>query len=322
MKMVLLDGALCNQMTQYVFARCLQEEFKDTNELVLLDDLWYFCDHGALGHQMQSIEHHEYQLDKFPNIHPVTRASQYFDADVWAQIVKVARSLPPLNIGSFLPQILKNNGLDFFMIAETQTHHFDGKIAHMPYYHYIPEMLQSQGNAYYYGWFTNGGWFQRHEKMFLHEFELPPLWEPQDLEMQKKIEGSTSVSIHIRRGSFAATNRTTPCDYFTNAISQVLQYLQKNKKYRKKPPCFFIFSDEIQWVEEHGKEYGLHKIPYPVVYCQADRTLADNHCDLQLMAQCDIMILEFSSVYSYMAALLNQKKNKIVINPNKSRGVF
>ena len=111
--MVLLDGALCNQMTQYVFARCLQEEFKDTNELVLLDDLWYFCDHGALGHQMQSIEHHEYQLDKFPNIHPVTRASQYFDADVWAQIVKVARSLPPLNIGSFLPQILKNNGLDF-----------------------------------------------------------------------------------------------------------------------------------------------------------------------------------------------------------------
>ena len=51
-EMVLLDGTLCNQMTQYVFARCLQEEFKDTNELVLLDDLWYFCDHGALGHQM------------------------------------------------------------------------------------------------------------------------------------------------------------------------------------------------------------------------------------------------------------------------------
>lgn len=322
MKMVLLDGALCNQMTQYIFARCLQEELKDTNELVILDDLWFYCEHGALCNQVQSIEHHEYQLDKFPNIHPIVRASQYFDADVWTEIVNIARSKPCLTGGSYLPQILKDNGLDFFMIAETQIHQFDGMIAQMPYYYYMPEMLQSQGSVYYFGWFTNGGWFQRHEKKFLHEFELPPLWQPHDIEMQNRIQASTSVSVHIRRGGYAATNRATPSDYFINSISQVLHYLQKNRKKLKRPPCFFIFSDEIEWVKEHSKEYGIHKIPYPVIYCCPDRTAVDNHCDLQLMAQCDIMILEFNSVYSYMAALLNQKQDKIVINPNKGRGVF
>lgn len=322
MKMVLLDGALCNQMTQYIFARCLQEELSDTNELVILDDLWFYCQHGLLGDLVAPIEHHEYQLDKFPNLYPVIRASEYFDNDVWNEIVKIARSQPPLAGGSYLPQILKDNGLDFFMIAETQIHQFDGMIAHMPYYHYIPEMLQSQGNVYYFGWFTNGGWFKRHEQMFLHELSLPPLWQRHDLEMEDKIRNTTAISVHIRRGGYAATNRATPTEYFTNAIDQVLQHLRKNKKTYKKQPCFFIFSDEIEWVKKHSSEYGLHKIPYPVIYCQADRTIADNHCDLQLMSQCDIMILEFNSVYSYMAALFNQKENKIVINPNKGRGVF
>lgn len=322
MKMVLLDGALCNQMTQYVFARCLEEELKDTEELVILDDLWFYCNHGELADKVSNIEHHTYQLDKFPNLKSILRASQYFDPDVWKEIVNIARKKEVLQGGTHLPQIMKDNGLNFFMIAEPPIYHFDGMVAHMPYYHYIPEMLQAKGNVYYFGWFTHGQWFMRHEQLFRKEFELPSLWLPHDIEMEKKIQNSTAVSVHIRRGAYAASNMATPYQYFQDAISNVCRHLKLMKKKYHKPPRFFIFSDEIEWCKAHAKEYGLDRIPYPVEYCMANRTDEDNHCDLQLMAQCDIMILEFHSVYSYMAALLNKNPKKMVINPNKNRGVF
>lgn len=320
MKTVLLDGGLANQMTQYIFARCLQEANPD--ELVLLDDLWFYCRHDALCEQVANTEHHEYQLDKFPNVVKIPHMSSYFDADVWQEIIRIAQSQPPLRGGSYLPQIMKDNGLDFFMIAEAPLYRFDGMIARMPYYHYMPEMLQAQGNAYYFGWFTHGGWFMSHEELFRHELALPPLWQPHDLKMEKEIRESTSVSLHIRRGGYVATNNATPEAYFQQAIHVVCKELKRVRKTLKRPPHFFIFSDEIEWCREHAKEYGITDIPYPVTYGCAERTGADNHCDMQLMAQCDIMILELNSVYSYMAALLNPKKDKKVINPNKGRGIF
>lgn len=320
MKMVLLDGGLANQMTQYIFARCLQEAQPD--ELVLLDDLWFYSPHDELCQQVSASEHHEYQLSKFLQLHQIPRASSYFDKDVWGEIIRIARQRPPLRGGSHLPQILKDSGLDFFMIAEAPLYHFDGKIARMPYYYHMPEMLYSQGNAYYFGWFTNGGWFMSHEESFRRELAFQPLWQPQDLEMSRKIAASTSVSVHIRRGGYAASNNATPQEYFRQAIRVVCDELKRRKKELKKPPQFFIFSDEVQWCKEHAGEYGLIDIPYPVTYGCSERSYLDNHCDMQLMAQCDVMILELNSVYSYMAALLNKKKDKMVINPNKGRGIF
>ena len=161
----------------------------------------------------------------------------------------------------------------------------------------------------------------RHEEKFRHEFAFPPLWQPHDLEMVQEISESTAVAVHIRRGGYAVMGQMTPQEYFREAIKSVCAKLKKEKK-TLRPPHFFVFSDEIEWCKEHAKEYGLFNLPYPVTYGCVQRSHLDNHCDMQLMAQCDIMILELNSVYSYMAALLNPKKEKTIINPNKGRGVF
>lgn len=322
MKIVLLDGALANQMTQYIFARCLEEELKDTDEEVYLDDLWFYSYHGAVCESVAGIENHRYQLDKFPNLKKIKRMSEYFEPDVWQYIVKIANEKGTIHAGSHLPQILKDNGLDFFMIAEPRIYQFDGMVAHMPYYHYIPEMLTAQGNVYYFGWFTHGGWFKRHEEMFLKELQLVPLTSLQDIEMQKRIEDSFSISVHIRRGGYAATGRATNESYFKESLKAVCRKVKAERLHGKKQPCVYVFSDEINWCKEHAKDLGLADLPFPVVYCRDDRTELDNHCDMQLMSKCDVMILEMHSVYSYMAALLNTKPNKWVINPNKGRGVF
>ncbi len=324
MKIVLLDGGLTNQLTQYIFARCLEENTKDKNELILLDDLWFFCQHPLTGDKLidkrvSEIENHDYQLNKFPNLKHIQLASEYFDSDVWEEIIVEANKRPPLRGGTHLPQILKDNGLDFFMIAEAPIYQFDGKVARMPYYYYMPEMLNSQGNCYYFGWFTNGGWFMSHEQMFRKELTLPPLWKKYDIEMLNLIHDSLSISVHIRRGAYAYI-KMTDCAYFKNALQAVYKHISENKK--SKTPRIFVFSDEIEWIKEHADDYGLANSPYEVIYSVENRSRDENQCDLQLMSECDIMILELSSVYSYMAALLNNKKDKIVINPNKSRGVF
>ena len=171
MKIVLLDGGLANQMTQYIFARNLEEYLKDTEEEVYFDDLWFFLPHTDICEQTKDSEVPAYQLDKFPNIKKIKRMSEYFSPDVWQEIIRIASEWPPLAGGSYLPQILKDSGFDFFMIAEPKSYHFDGKIAHMPFYHYIPEMLDTQGNVYYHGYFSHGDWFMKYADMFRKQAE-------------------------------------------------------------------------------------------------------------------------------------------------------
>ncbi|MHB8066213.1 MAG: alpha-1,2-fucosyltransferase [Ruminiclostridium sp.] len=317
MKIVLLDGGLANQMTQYIFARCLEEE---TNDAVFLDDLWFHVQHDSLTESVSAIENHSYQLDKFPNIKKIPLMSEYFDKKVWEEIVNLSKKIGPLNGGSWLPQILKSNGLEFFMIAEAPLYRFDGMVARMPYYNYIPEMLKAQGNVYYFGWFTNGGWFMKYEKMFRHELSLPILENEADIKMANEIYSSFSIGIHIRcSGGYKAQGITFGPEYYSNQIDNICKQV-KNKTHVS-PPIFFIFSDDIKWCKDNFENLGLDKVPYQITFGEQNRRPNDNQCDMKLMSMCDILLLN-NSVYGYMAALLNDKPEKIIINPIKTRGIF
>lgn len=320
MKIVLLDGGLANQMTQYIFARCLQEETHDT---VYLDDLFF---HVHCTEHVEStimpVDKAYYQLYKFPNIKKIPLMSEYFDKGVWKEIIRCSTNMGLIDGGSRLPQILKDNGLDFFMIAEAPIYHFDGMVARMPYYNYIPEMLQSNGNVYYFGWFTHGGWFMSHKEMFSHELTLPDLQSEVDLKMAEMIGQSFSVGIHIRcSGGYKAQGIAFPPEYYKTQINSICNYLKSGKRSEWKKPHFFVFSDNINWCKEHSNEFGLSNLPYRVTYGLPSREITDNQNDMKLMSMCDILILN-NSVYGYMAALLNNKPNKVIINPVKSRGVF
>lgn len=312
MKIVLLDGAFANQTTQYIFSRCLEEA---AGEKVFLDDLWFYIKHGDLAESVQDQEHHGYQLNKYLGIKP-SLLSSYFEPDVWKEIVSIARNKPPLLGGSYMPQILKDSGLDFFMIAECPTYKFDGMIARMPYYHYIPEMLLAQGNVYYWGYFTNGGWFKQHENMFRKELELPPLNSLSDIQLANKIKNSYSVAIHVRRGGYTLLNHSLSPQYYKDIINQIREKFNKKNDLR-----FFVFSDDIQHCKEHSAEYGFDLPNDMLVYSEKRRSERDNHCDIQLMSMCNGMVL-CTSVYGYLAALFNTKSDKWVYNPIKTRGLF
>lgn len=315
MKIVLLDGGLANQMTQYIFARCLEEE---TDDAVYLDDLWFHVQHDSITESVSAIENHRYQLNKFQNIKKISLMSEYFGNNVWEEIVNLSKKKGPLNGGSWLPQILKSNGLEFFMIAEAPLYKFDGMVARMPYYYYIPEMLKAQGNVYYFGWFTNGGWFMKYEKMLRHELSLPILENESDIKMASEIYNSFSIGIHIRcSGGYKAQGIALNPEYYSKQISHICDQL----KTLVNQPHFFIFSDDIKWCMDNFENLGLNKVPYPITFGEQTRRSDDNQCDMKLMSMCDILLLS-NSVYGYMAALLNDRPNKIIINPVKTRGIF
>lgn len=317
MKIVLLDGGLANQMTQYIFARCLEEE---TDDAVFLDDLWFHIPHDQVTESVTTIENHKYQLDKFSNIKKIPLMSEYFDKDVWEQIVNLSKKLGPLNGGSWLPQILKSNGFEFFMIAEAPLYKFDGMVARMPYYYYIPEMLKAQGNVYYFGWFTNGGWFMKHEKMLRHELSLPTPESEADVKMADEICNSFSIGIHIRcSGAYKTQGIAWGPEYYSNQIADICKRIKDRTQVR--PPHFFLFSDDIKWCKDNFENLGLDKVPFEITFGEQNRKREDNQYDMKLMSMCDVLILN-NSVYGYMAALLNDKPQKIIINPIKTRGIF
>ena len=311
MKMVLLDGALYNQVTQYVFARNLEIH---TGEQVLLDDSWFFTEHACQVKSVEDQEVHKYQLNKFNGTKPCL-LSQYFTREVWAEFMQELKKYPPIYGGSYMPQILKDSGLDIFVICEPKLLRFDGNIAYIPFYHCMPEILDSQGNVYFHGYFTHGEWFMRHREVFMDELTLPPLSEKEDIEMAEKIRRSFSVSIHIRRGGYALQGFALPDEYYASVIKDV------RRKFKKRDPHYFVFSDDIDWCVENAVSLGLESISKSVTFGRTGRTIENNHCDSQLMATCDVMILS-RSVYSYYAALLNAKTNKVIYNPVKGRGVF
>ena len=111
------------------------------------------------------------------------------------------------------------------------------------------------------------------------------------------------VSVHYRRGDFLQIGRNiSESSYYEDAI----RYMEE----RVGDIFLLVFSDDTEWVKEHIR------FSQPVAFA-SDYQLADAE-ELLLMSSCDHNIIA-NSTYSFWGALLNQKKDKIVISPKNWR---
>ena len=76
---------------------------------------------------------------------------------------------------------------------------------------------------------------------------------------------------------------------------------------------YFIFSDDMDWCRENMEALGLNKVKDRVHFVE-ENTKENSFRDMQLMSLCKVNILVTSSSFSYLAALLNQNEDRIVIN--------
>ena len=288
LKIQFLNGGLANQAFQYIFARHF--ELSHPDEIMYMDDSYF---------ALNTI-HNGYELEKVFGIKP-HMLSEAFDADVWEYMLEQKKQ------GKSIPQILKDNGIDIDMITEhevmyKQFNSFDGNVYEGKFNEYDPKVQCFERNTYFHGYWINSGWFEAYKPQFLEEFKFPVLPDDYNKNIMKRILSEESASIHIRRGDFVKLNLEYDTDMYKEMTDICLESGGGNA-------VLYVFSDDIEWCKQNCEAMGLNRFK-DLVFVEGNMG-EKSYIDMQLMKNCNIMIVGNSS-FAFLAALLNQRKRFIV----------
>jgi hypothetical protein len=261
-----LRGGLGNQLFQFAAAKALALHHKTVLKL----DLYYYKKHP----------YRKFELDRF-NI-PIELASQD-EIHAFTGSNPVAR-----------------------YINKRENYLRCPKVFAQPHYHFYNDWFQLPSDLYLSGYFQS-------EKFFTPLIsELSNWYSPaqpldQKNESLKSIMQSTqSVSVHVRRGDYTATQfntffGTVPEDYYQRAIEKIRDNV--------KEPHFFVFSDDVQWCRTN---LALGENTVFVDYNRG----ADSYKDLLMMSYCKHNVIANSS-FSWWGAWLNSNTDKTVVAPRR-----
>ncbi len=289
LKIEFLNGGLANQAFQYIFARHF--ELSHPGEIMYMDDSYF-----ALN-----TVHNGYELEKVFGITP-HMLSEAFDTDVWDYMLSMKKN------GFSIPQILKDNGIDIDMITEygigfEKYNPFDGNIYLGKTKMYDPQVQEFERNTYFHGYWLNCGWFKKFRKQFLEEFTFPRLTDETNRRLMDRILNEKSVSIHIRRGDYVKRNAAYEAEVYEKMITSYMEHSDGNA-------VLYVFSDDMSWCKKNRESMAFHKFR-DVVFVEGN-TGANSYIDMQLMSNCQDMIVG-NSAFVFLAALLNRRK-RVVIN--------
>ena len=175
------------------------------------------------------------------------------------------------------------------------------------HFHFDPDILNLPDGVYLKGYWQSEKYFLDISEIIHREFtvKIPP--SDKNKELSETIASKNSVSIHIRRGDYIATQKTTQCHgacdlgYYFRCIDYLKQLVNNAH--------FFIFSDDIEWAQTNLKK--LHPVTF-VDFNRPDKAYED----LRLMSQCKHHIIA-NSTFSWWGAWLNPGKDKIILAPKQ-----
>jgi hypothetical protein len=191
--------------------------------------------------------------------------------------------------------------------------HNTGKVIREEGLSYNPALYaQITRHCSLYGYWQTEKYFSEISDLLREEFKpkepLTPL--AQGIEQRIKAEGNQSVFLTVRRTDYtnSAFHGLLPLSYYLQAAEVIANHGVTD-------PCFFVFSDEPEWVTQN------FKFPYrTVVAGNYDRTikghLGREDSELWLMRQCKHAILANSS-YSWWGAWLNPDRDRVVVAPKQ-----
>jgi hypothetical protein len=174
------------------------------------------------------------------------------------------------------------------------------------WFQFDPIVLRLPDNVYLEGYWQSERYFADNKEIIRKEFTLKTPLEGLNQNVAEEILAVNAVSLHVRRGDYVSDKKISEqhgvCDleYYRRAIDRVVQTL--------KDPCFFVFSDDPEWVADNIK------LRQPVRYISHNGSMA--HEDLRLMSMCKHHVIANSS-FSWWGAWLSTCHEKLVISPNK-----
>ena len=169
---------------------------------------------------------------------------------------------------------------------------------------YDPDLLAgAKKNTQLIGYWQSEAYFASIRSTLLSDFRLARPLSYRATEMAVNIRATIAVSLHVRRGDYAALPEVTSyhglCGqtYYRKAI----QYMRS-----KMPDArFFVFSDDPAWCRQNLEGIGGMTIVEP-----SDSAAEEMH----LMSLCRHHIIANSS-FSWWGAWLNTNPDKVVIAP-------
>lgn len=268
-----LKGGLGNQMFQYSFGRVLSEFYK-TKLLV---------DVSAFKNQ-----------EKLPGFTP-----RNYELDIFKVQSKITDD-------SLIKNFKRNTT---YKRIKSKLGFSTGKILSQRNFGFDEIFLRSKPPLYISGYFQSEKYFLNKNHLIREIFKFPSLSESWFTNYVEIINSSPrSVSIHFRRGDYISDPITSKFH-----ITCSLSYYEESIKYfldKLKDPLFFIFSDDIEWVEKNIANWPIRK----VIIKTPENT--PSWVEMCLMSLCKNNIIANSS-YSWWGAWLNSNSDKIVIAPEK-----
>lgn len=174
-----------------------------------------------------------------------------------------------------------------------------------PHFLYWKEIKNVPSDCYLQGYWQSEKYFSAIAKQIRKDFSFRIEMNNRNTELVKEISQLNAVSLHVRRGDYANNPKTTAThglcslQYYQNAIQLIANSVER--------PHFYIFSDDIPWVESNLK------MDFPRQHINHNHG-ADSYNDMRLMSLCQHHIIANSS-FSWWGAWLNASPNKIVVAP-------
>lgn len=176
-------------------------------------------------------------------------------------------------------------------------------------YKYYPNIISNKASGYYDGYWQSYLYFNNYKDIVIDAFQFKlPLSKKNEDAANRIKNDCCSVGIHVRRGDYLNTplyEGLCTLSYYEDAIKYVLDQFGT-------AVSFFIFSNDITWCKENLKN-SIDNIKCEFVDWNIGE---DSYIDMQLMSLCKVNIIANSS-FSWWAAYLNKRNDKLVIAPKK-----
>ena len=179
------------------------------------------------------------------------------------------------------------------------------------HFHYDKQIEDISKHVFLRGFWQSEKCFSAHRQKILKEFSFKENLSDQNLKAVKKIQETTSISIHVRRGDYISNPGASK-----TFVSLDAEYYQKALKKLNTDPIktlLVFFSDDTDWVEKNiinqlSKNYQNMIVSHNIG--------SESYNDMRLMSFCNHNIIANSS-FSWWGAWLNETPGKKVVAPKK-----
>lgn len=286
MNIVLMNGGLGNQLSQFIFLRWLETK---TVAPCMIDDSAFFGSH---------VEHNGYELERIFGIR-LPRLSERFDAGVWTDMIRRRDE------GISIPQQLYDAGGLAVFAYDAENFSYDGNTVSIAAQG-VP--LVSGGNAYYhvYNLGATDQWAEIGDAV-RGELRLPLLSDDTaNAYYARRIQAESSAAVHVRRGDFLECGLDSPPEDFVDGIATV-ERVSSNAVH------YYLFSDDLDYCRSHWRALGLENVAGRLTVVEGNRG-KNAYIDMQLMSLCKYFITSRSS-FSLLAYMLSTVPGKMLIAP-------